>query len=193
MGELFLGLVHYPALNKRGEVVATSVANLDIHDIARTAKTFGVSRYFIINPMRSQRRLAQRIIDHWMVGYGMSYNPDRAEALAVVSVVESLTGAVEVIVGVTGRQPAIVGTSARAGQETLSYGRLRRMLEEDPSPVLLLFGTGWGMAQELKETCAYMVEPIKGTGPYQHLSVRSAAAIVLDRLRGEKDTDRSVS
>jgi hypothetical protein len=193
VGELFVGLVHYPVLNKRGEVIATSVTNLDIHDIARAALTYGVSRYFIINPSPSQRRLVGRIIDHWVSGYGMSYNPDRGEALGVVDVARSLEEAIEKVVRETGRRPVIVGTSAGATKKGVSLPELRRMIENGPSPCLLLFGTGWGMADEVKKTCQYMIEPIRGKTAYRHLSVRSAAAIVLDRLRGQYDTERSLS
>jgi hypothetical protein len=192
VGELFLGLVHYPVNNKRGEVVATAVTNLDIHDIARAAATYGVSRYFVINPMPSQRRLVGRIVDHWVTGYGGSYNPDRGRALTTISVVDSLASAVNWIVEATGREPVIVGTSARSGKETIDYNRLRAMISEDCAPYLLLFGTGWGMTEEVKGLCTYMVEPIQGQGDYQHLSVRSAAAVVLDRLRGRTD-ERSTS
>lgn len=189
---MFIGLVHYPVTNKRGEVVATAVTNLDVHDIARTAKTYGVSRYFIINPMESQKRLVDRIVDHWITGYGLAYNPDRGRALSTVSVVENLSEAIRSIVEVTRKEPAIVGTSARGGRKTVDYHRLRTMIQEDHVPYLLLFGTGWGMTEQVKDLCTYMVEPIKGTGDYQHLSVRSAAAIVLDRLRGRAD-ERSMS
>ena len=191
MGDLFIGLVHYPATNKRGDVVATAVTNLDIHDIARTARTYGVSRYFIINPMPSQRRLVGRIVDHWTAGYGSSYNPDRGLALATVAVTEDLDGAVRAILEAKGERPIIVGTSAQKGAKTITYRALRKLIEEDRAPYLLLFGTGWGMAEQVKDACTYMVEPIRGPGDYQHLSVRSAAAIVLDRLRGR--TDEGVS
>jgi hypothetical protein len=192
VGDLFIGLVHYPVVNKRGDVVATAVTNLDIHDIARTAQTYGVSRYYIINPMASQKRLVQRIVDHWVAGYGMSYNPHRGRALATVSVVASVEDAVGSIVEATGEKPVIVGTSARATGKTIGYGALGRMIRQGHEPYLLLFGTGWGMAEQIKDTCTYMVEPIRGPGDYQHLSVRSAAAIVLDRLRGRTD-ERSMS
>jgi hypothetical protein len=193
VGELFVGLVHYPVLNKRGEVIATSVTNLDIHDIARAAHTYGVRRYFIINPSPSQRRLVGRIIDHWVTGYGMSYNPDRGEALGVVDVAESLSEAIEKVAESTGKRPVVVGTSAGTAKNGVSFVVLRRMIEDGPSPCLLLFGTGWGMSDEVKETCAYMIEPIRGRTDYRHLSVRSAAAIVLDRLMGQNDTERSYS
>jgi hypothetical protein len=192
VGELFIGLLHYPVVNKRGDVVATAVTNLDVHDIARTARTYGVSRYFIINPMRSQKRLVERIVEHWIAGYGVAYNPDRGRALSTVSVVEDLDAAVRAIVEITRREPAVVGTSARGGKKTVDYGRLRAMIQQDGVPYLLLFGTGWGMTEQVKDLCTYMVEPIQGPGDYQHLSVRSAAAIVLDRLRGKAD-ERSMS
>jgi hypothetical protein len=192
VGELFIGLVHYPVTNKRGEVVATAVTNLDIHDIARTAKTYGVSRYFIINPMESQKRLVGRIVDHWTGGYGVSYNPDRGRALSTVSAVDDIDGAIRSIVEMTDKLPTIVGTSAKRGGKTVDYDRLRTMISRDPVPYLVLFGTGWGMTEKLKDMCTYMVEPIQGPGDYHHLSVRSAAAIVLDRLRGRVD-ERSMS
>jgi len=192
VGELFIGLLHYPVTNKRGDVVATAVTNLDIHDIARTAKTYGVSRYFIINPMRSQIRLVDRIVEHWIAGYGAAYNPDRGRALSTVCAVEDLSEAIRRIVEITKSEPSIVGTSARKGRKTVDYRRLRSMIQEDHVPYLLLFGTGWGMTEQVKDLCTYMVEPIQGPGDYQHLSVRSAAAIVLDRLRGTED-ERSMS
>jgi hypothetical protein len=48
----YLGLVHHPIKNKRGDVVTTSVTNLDIHDIARSARTFGFDGYYIITPVQ---------------------------------------------------------------------------------------------------------------------------------------------
>jgi hypothetical protein len=184
VGDLFLGLIHYPIKNKRGDVVATAVTNLDIHDIARAAITYGVCRYFIINPMKTQRRLVERVIEHWRDGSGLEYNPDRAEALSLVSVVSDLTEAIDMISDITGKKPEIIGTSALEGKETVSFQTLRSMIDENQSPCLILFGTGWGMADQIKEQCTFMVEPIRGAGLYRHLSVRSAVAVVLDRIRG---------
>ena len=42
MPRLYLALVHYPVVNRRGEVIVSALINLDLHDIARAAKTFGV-------------------------------------------------------------------------------------------------------------------------------------------------------
>lgn len=187
MGEVFVGLVHYPVLNKNGEVVATSVTNLDIHDIARAARTYGVSRFFIINPMQTQKRLVRRIIDYWCEGGGKTYNHLRGEALGSVDVVDDLNAAIGEIVELTGTEPRIVGTWAGHNGDYLNLSDLRRKLEVDESPYLILFGTGWGMTDPIKEMCNYILEPIRGAGEYHHLSVRSAAAIILDRIRGRTE------
>jgi len=77
-----------------------------------------------------------------------------------------------------------VATDARLYPNTIEYGELRRRLEETEDVFLLLFGTGWGLLKEDMEKADYILKPIYGFGEYNHLSVRSAAAIILDRLRG---------
>jgi hypothetical protein len=52
--------------------------------------------------------------------------------------------------------------------------------------VLLVFGTGWGLAAPVVEEAHAVLEPIRGPGPWNHLSVRSACAIALDRLRAPR-------
>jgi hypothetical protein len=56
----------------------------------------------------------------------------------------------------------------------------------DERPHFLVFGTGFGLADEVFEQCTHLLEPIRGVPPedYRHLSVRSAVSIILDRLRG---------
>lgn len=41
------------------------------------------------------------------------------------------------------------------------------------------------MTKEMMKQFDYIVEPIYGAGTYNHLCVRSAVAIILDRLLGE--------
>ena len=57
MADLFVGLVHYPIYNKRMQVIATAVTNFDIHDIARTARTYDVKKYFLIHPHNAQKEI----------------------------------------------------------------------------------------------------------------------------------------
>ena len=50
-----VALLHYPVYDKNRQVVATAVTNLDLHDIARAAKTFGLFRYYVVTPVPEQR------------------------------------------------------------------------------------------------------------------------------------------
>jgi tRNA (guanine37-N1)-methyltransferase len=56
---LYIALLHYPVYNKEGKVVTTAIANMDIHDISRLAKTYGLRGFYVINPISSQRVLSQ--------------------------------------------------------------------------------------------------------------------------------------
>ena len=53
-----------------------------------------------------------------------------------------------------------------------------------PSPLLILLGTGWGLADALIPSVSRVLAPIEGASDWNHLSVRSAGAILLDRLFG---------
>lgn len=193
---IFVGLAHYPVYNKNMETITTSVTNLDIHDIARCAATYKVERYYIIHPLAAQHQVVREIIDYWQKGYGASYNQDRKLALELVALRESL----EDVLGEIGRNCGgpvyTVVTDARLYPNSLSYRDFRSILAEHgpgggenkagDKNYLLLFGTGWGMTKEVVEQADYILEPVYGRGGYNHLSVRSAVAIILDRLLGEK-------
>ncbi len=190
MGRLYIGLVHYPVRGRYGETIATALTGLDIHDIARSAKTFGVHRFYVITPLRSQQEIAQRIVRYWLDQKGVDPT-HRAEALETVEVVESLEESLERLEREAGQKPLLVGTSARVYPERpqISYRELRRRVEEAPDSVYILFGTGWGLADEVIRRVDFMLPPIRGVGEYNHLSVRAAAAIILDRLRGRCEGD----
>jgi hypothetical protein len=183
VGDLYLALVHHPVLDKNGAVVTTAVTNMDVHDIARLARTFGVRRYYVCTPVPTLQRLVGRIILHWEEGPGATYNETRKEALAIVRLADELDDAVTDVERETGSLPRIVATSAREGGVRLTYEALGRRLRDDPRPALLVFGTGWGLTREVLDRCDDLLEPIRGVGDYNHLSVRSAASIILDRLR----------
>ncbi|MBE0598157.1 MAG: RNA methyltransferase [Desulfuromonadales bacterium] len=176
---LAVALVHYPIVDRRGDLVTTAVTNLDIHDIARTCRTFGVERYFVITPAAEQQTLLERLLAHWRTGHGAGYNPDRAEALSLVTVTATLEEALASWREELGEAPLPVLTSARAGG--ISFPRCRQLATE--RPLLLVFGTGWGLAPALFERGWPVLEPIAGTDGYNHLPVRAAVAIILDRLQ----------
>ncbi|MDD4321073.1 MAG: RNA methyltransferase, partial [Acidaminococcaceae bacterium] len=58
----------------------------------------------------------------------------------------------------------------------------RKLLKQGQEPIFLLLGTGFGMEKETMAKFDLILEPIWGPGSYNHLCVRSAAAIMLDRL-----------
>lgn len=180
---LSIALIHHPVVNKRAEIIGSAVTNLDIHDIARTARTFGVSRYFIATPYEDQRQLVKELLAHWEIGHGATYNPARREALSIVRLVDGLESARAALATEYGRRPLLVATSASPRANTVKYAELSHRISNN-EPVLLLFGTAHGLAPEIISLADATLPPIKGGTEYNHLSVRSAASIILDRLLG---------
>jgi hypothetical protein len=186
MPDLYLALLHHPVLDKNGQIVTTAVTNMDIHDIARTACTYGVRGFFVVTPIRALRALSEKIIDHWETGFGSTYNLTRKEALALVRIETDLDGAIVAIERETGQCPSIIVTSARPSPDAIRFDALRAHLTATPGPHLLIFGTGWGLAPEVLARADLRLEPVFGPTAYNHLSVRSAAAVILDRLYGAR-------
>lgn len=182
---LAVALVHHPVLDRRGEVITTAVTNLDLHDIARTARTYGVQRYYLVTPVTEQQVLVARLLAHWRQGFGATYNPHRGEALGLLETVSSLEDAQESWSQATDTPVEILLTGA-SRQDGISFGTARRLLAE--KALLLVLGTGWGLAPVLFAPGRKVLAPIVGTGDYNHLPVRAAAAIILDRLLGDRDS-----
>ncbi len=186
---LAIALVHYPVYNKHHEVITSALTNLDQHDIARSSKTFGLDRFYIVTPSEEQQKLAERISGHWQHGWGAGYNPDRRQALDIVRVTPSVASAVADFQGGFSKQVKIATTGAAHRPGSIALVTFRELLQEPDQPYLLLLGTGWGLTEECFITADLILEPIAGHGIYNHLSVRSAAAIMLDRLRGIERED----
>ena len=183
--KIYLGLLHYPVYNKHRKVVATAITPIDLHDIARSARTFGLSGFYVITPLERQQWLVKRIVQHWTKGHGANYNPTRKEALKLIRLADTLEIVLEEIEKNCGDKPRLVVTAARKFPGALDYRDMKRWIEKDDVPYLLLFGTGWGIVDEWAKRSDYLLCPIKGErSDYNHLSVRSAVAIVLDRLFG---------
>ena len=179
---LYVVLLHHPVYDKNGAVVATAVTNMDVHDLARIGKTFGVRGVYIATPVRALRLLAEKIIEHWQKGFGAAYNETRREALALVRTVSDLDTAILEVERDAGERPTLVATSAKQAPGRTSFASLRERLAASSSPHLLILGTGWGLTKELVERADLVLEPIQGVADYNHLPVRAAAAIMLDRL-----------
>lgn len=182
-----IALLHFPVINKSGETIGSAVTNLDIHDIARAAKTFGVGDYYIVTPYADQQELVKEIVDHWQTGHGAEYNPARKSALALVDIKDSLEEVTRQVADRRGQKPLLITTSARLGEKCITFMDARRRLETG-EPMLLLFGTAHGLTPEVMNKADYTLPPIEGNTGYNHLSVRSAVSIILDRLLGERES-----
>lgn len=179
---VFIGLVHYPVYNKNGDIVATSVTNFDIHDIARSSKTYGVRNYYIITPVVSQIEITKRIMGFWQVGGGIEYNKDRNEAFSTTIVIESIEKAIEDIKIKTNKEVKVITTSAKIHNNSIDFKSMSDIIVKKEYAYLILLGTGWGLIDEVMQRSDYILNPIRPNSVYNHLSVRSAASIILDRL-----------
>ncbi len=184
---LYLALIHHPVVNRKKEIITAAVTTLDLHDIARAARTFGVKAFYVVTPLIDQQRLCRRLLRHWRTGWGARFNPDRAEAFRRLRIQDSLDAVKREIEAREGKRPRTVATGARMDPlgkaKQIRFKDLERRLLVQ-APWLFLFGTAWGLAPSVAAEADHVLEPIRGPEAYNHLSVRSAVAIVLDRLQG---------
>jgi tRNA (guanine37-N1)-methyltransferase len=198
-----LALVHHPVHDRTGKIVTTSVTNLDIHDLARSTYTYGLAAYHLVTPVTSQREKAVHIAGLWLDNDSPARPPpatgSRAGALARVRTAESVEAVISEIAAEHGRDPIVVATSARHESFPAAARRtpaeLFAEISVDPAgpPLLILLGTGWGLADTLIPSVSRVLAPIEGASDWNHLSVRSAGAILLDRLFGRPSEVREPS
>jgi hypothetical protein len=183
---IHVALLHYPVYNRQRQVIVSAVTNLDIHDIARAALTYGVKSFYVVTPLEDQRQLVERLLTHWRDGYGAQSQPERKMALELVTPAASLAEVVADISSHFGQQPELLATGASPAPSTLNYSEVRERIRQE-QPLLMLLGTGWGLSEEVMDMVDHRLAPIQGVSNYNHLSVRSAAAIILDRLLGPEN------
>ena len=177
--------VHYPVLDKRGEKSSTAITGMDLHDIARACRTYGIKKYLLVTPLQQQREMAQKIVTHWTEGWGASYNHDRSEAFSTLKIFASVNRALKWVREREKTEPFKIATTAKSVGGAVHWLSLkRRILEEDLAPVFI-FGTGWGLHQDVIDDADSIMTPIAGgLDSWNHLSVRSAVSITLDRFFG---------
>ncbi len=179
MSDIYIALIHHPIYNKRKDIVTTCITGFDLHDIARTALTYGVKKYFVVNPLKAQMAFANRIVDFWMDEASQEFNWTRAEAFKLLSVKEKLDD----VLAELPKNVKVIATSAKP-KGAVTFKKLKKEIKASKDHYLILFGTGWGMADGVFEKVDAVLEPIEGASDYNHLPVRSAIAIILDRLVG---------
>jgi tRNA (guanine37-N1)-methyltransferase len=184
-------LLHSPVTNRAGEPVTTAVTNMDIHDISRTCRTYEVDHYFLVNPLLEQEKIVQDILNYWKAPRAQTWHPDRAEALMRTEFVATFDDVKRIL---SERYPGlsveVAMPDARPLPNQETYAETKARWDQDLSlgVKIIVLGTGGGVAEsfypEVNTYLAPIYGPLAGAG-YNHLSVRAAAAIILDRLFGK--------
>ena len=186
-GRVAIALVHHPVYDRHQDIVTTSVTSVDIHDIARAGRTYACDPYYIVTPILAQQAMVRRVTEHWVDGEGTKVDHPRVSAMERIQVVANLDAAVADMRTRHGVAPRIVATGAGFKDGVTGFADLRRDIECAIHPSwLIVFGTGWGLTAGLTDAADVRLEPILGRDGFNHLSVRAAVAIVLDRLLGTR-------
>ena len=178
---LYVALIHFPVMNKKNQPIGSALTTIDLHDIARASITFGVRGFFVVTPYEDQAQLAKQVIEHWTKGVGGKLNPFRKKALKLIRVTKTFEDAVKEIEKERHKPVIKIATTAKTTSGSINVNNLRKKLDNKDS-FLLIFGTAWGLTKELMADCDFILSPILGCSEYNHLSVRSAASIYLDRI-----------
>jgi tRNA (guanine37-N1)-methyltransferase len=186
--DLYLALIHHPVVNRKGIEIASALTTIDMHDIARASMTFGVRGFYVVTPLEDQKILAREVIEHWTRGIGGELNPFRRQALELIRIADSFAEAVVRIGQETGKQVNTAATSAADHRGATAIDEYRTTLGRDRAHVIA-FGTAWGLSPAFIGGCDCVLEPVKGKNGYNHLSVRSAVSIILDRLVNGRGTN----
>ena len=182
----YIALVHYPVYDKAGETITSGITNLDLHDIARTATTYGIKDFYIIHPNEKQKQIFQKILAFWKSEIATFYNPHRVEALTKVKMANSIEETIKLIKNQEKDEPIIITTTAQKKSKQKCFLKTRKLLDCTEKPALILFGTANGLHNDIHKNADIVLKPIQANANYNHLSVRSAVAIVLDRLFSEE-------
>lgn len=181
----YVALMHGDVLIGDGIPGTTSVTSIDIHDIARSSKTYGIERFFMVTPLVDQQKIVQKLTDFWHSESGGAYNQSRQDAIKHVNLQASLDEVIASVRDQEGQEPLLIATSARTESHNnfISFFDHERVWKLG-RPVIFVFGTGKGLTKELLARTDFLLLPIHGFSQFNHLSVRSAVAIVLDRWLG---------
>lgn len=152
---------------------------MDMHDISRISATYGLGGYFVIHPDEKMRNIAHKLSGHWTTGDGKNRNSDRYDAIKNMKIVPDLDAAKTEIKKIHGEEPVTIGTTARKKEKSKP---LSHILKQKKSPFLILFGTAGGIEDNFLDSLDIILEPIVTGSGYNHLSVRSAVSIFIDRI-----------
>ncbi len=182
---IHLVLRHDQVLSKDGQTINSSVTQFDLHDFSRLAKTYGLGGFHCVTPLKEQHRICSEILSFWEKGYGQEYNPDRVHALQLLTLHFSFEDVLESVSRQHGGlNPITVGTSAKSSnpEKEIAFKDFSSKIGRSGLPIVVQFGTSWGLSPEQLDRSDWNLPPVNGLSGYNHLSVRCAAAIIVDRL-----------
>ncbi len=181
----YLVLMHGEVLVKNGDVGTTSIGSLNFHDICRAARTYGIKKVFIVTPLEDQHQIIATFLHFWNGTSGQSYNAARSSAISLLVPLRSFDEVKKAIAQEEGVDPLILTTSAKVYEHAPSIDyQSQNQVWDQKKPILLVFGTGQGLAPHIMDQSSYILKPVFGMTDFNHLSVRSAIAIILDRWLG---------
>jgi tRNA (guanine37-N1)-methyltransferase len=181
----YIVLMHSQVNTKDENSGHTSVASIDIHDIARSSAMYGIKKYFLVTELEDQFKIIETFLKFWQSDVGLNYNQSRFNAVSRVSAVTTIDNVINEIEAIENAKPLIITTSAKDhpfGQK-IDY-QSQGLVWKHNRPVLIVLGTGQGLNNDIMQRSDFILTPITGMTGYSHLSVRSAAAIILDRWLG---------
>ena len=181
----YVALMHTDVCTHPGREGNTSVTSIDLHDIARSCATYGIKNFFAVTPLEDQQSVMDTFMEFWRSKEGQKYNQTRFDAIARLVQARSFSEVVQAIEQKEGQKPVVIATSAQRGDHS---GHIDYMSQgtvwAQKRPVLLLLGTGHGLTGQRVASCDYLLDPVNGLVFYNHLSVRAACGIMLDRWLG---------
>ncbi len=175
-----VALVHHPVRDRNGDEIAASVDWVDFFDAGRVTLVYGVTPLIVVHPAEAQKALVHRLIAH---GTSEARDADTRGRFDHARVVDTLDEAIACASATFGRPVTVVATTARPGPDRLTVSALAARIGEG-EPVLLLFGKASGLTDAVLASADAVLEPVSGGTGFDHLPVRGAFAIVLDRLLG---------
>lgn len=180
--DIHLILRHDQVLGREGQIIHANVTQIDLHDFSRLSMTYGLGGFHAVTEITAQHRICGEILDYWRQGPGKSYNPDRVAALDKLHIHADFEACLALIEAQTGKSPLLLATSAKEDHKNVDFASVPSIMKDSGRPLAILFGTAWGLSAEQMNRCDGVLPPICGQHGYNHLSVRCAAAIIVDRI-----------
>jgi len=176
-------LVHAPVVVDGHRTGTSSLTSMDVHDLSRVSRAYGLGPCYFATPLEDQRALVEGMLRHWERA-GEHGHADRADALRLARPVASVEDACTRIEREFGDRPLVVATSASwpAKRSCVSCTWVRE--QAGRRPVLVLLGTALGLSPKLVRACDAVLRPLRFMD-WNHLAVRSAAAVIADRIVGD--------